>query len=416
LAKKWGWKVLFPEGIALNALLLLLEPTELNKGEEEALGRLRAEYEFRQGKTLEEIRSHPGGEGYQEHHFLENTKENQETLPKGFRDAPENKGNIPTFSHEDLHAEMSRKQDGLGGQTLRDSLRGKSVEDQLEAMFKLMKKLGILECRKKTPNDIATPRLISRYVSLLIEQYEIRNSVTTDGRFDVRLWNRLGDEIDSVFRLLEPRRDAMDALLSLLHHQNPNVRYSAALHLMGRHEKDVLPVLNEIAQETELPKYDGDVKGAVRRILEKRWISDRLLSPKRLATARVTKEQLRGMSAMQLVSRLVGLLLAQYAVRDRQDADARPDVESWNRLADQIGLVEHEIKSRGDDGIDALLPLIRHSNPNVRYVAAVQCLRQRTSQVLPVLEEMARTNDFRETKIDPESALTLWREGKWVVS
>jgi uncharacterized protein DUF2019 len=269
---------------------------------------------------------------------------------------------------------------------------------------------------KKTPNDIATPRLISRYVSLLIEQYEIRNSVTTDGRFDVRLWNRLGDEIDSVFRLLEPRRDAMDALLSLLHHQNPNVRYSAALHLMGRHEKDVLPVLNEIAQETELPKYDGDVKGAVRRILEKRWISDRLLSPKRLATARVTKEQLRGMSAMQLVSRLVGLLLAQYAVRDRQDADARPDVESWNRLADQIGLVEHEIKSRGDDGIDALLPLIRHSNPNVRYVAAVQCLRQRTSQVLPVLEEMARTNDFRETKIDPESALTLWREGKWVVS
>ena len=63
----------------------------------------------------------------------------------GFRDAPENKGNIPTFSHEDLHAEMSRKQDGLGGQTLRDSLREKSVEDQLEAMFKLMKKLGILK-------------------------------------------------------------------------------------------------------------------------------------------------------------------------------------------------------------------------------------------------------------------------------
>lgn len=145
LAKKYGWAVLFPEGITLNALLLVLEPTELNKGEEEALARLRAEYEFRHGKTLEEIQSHPGGEGYQEHHFLENTKENQLNLPEGVREAPENKGNIPTFSHEDLHAEMSRKSEELGGETLRDSLRGKTIEDQLKAMFDLMKKLRILK-------------------------------------------------------------------------------------------------------------------------------------------------------------------------------------------------------------------------------------------------------------------------------
>src|SRR5205823_3428368 len=129
LAKKYGWEFLFPQGVTLNALLLVLEPTELNKGEEEALARLRAEYDFRNGKTLQEIQSHPGGEGYQEHHFLENTKENQSNLPEAVREAHENKGNIPTFSHEDLHAEMSRKNEELGGQTLRDSLRGKSAED-----------------------------------------------------------------------------------------------------------------------------------------------------------------------------------------------------------------------------------------------------------------------------------------------
>jgi hypothetical protein len=104
-----------------------------------------AEYEFRHAKTLEEIQSHPGGEGYQEHHFIENTKENQLKLPDGVREAPENKGNIPTFSHGDLHAEMSRKNEELGGKTLRDSLPAKSVEDQLKAMFELMKKLRILK-------------------------------------------------------------------------------------------------------------------------------------------------------------------------------------------------------------------------------------------------------------------------------
>jgi|ERR1700745_2208697 hypothetical protein len=45
----------------------------------------------------------------------------------------------------DLHAEMSRKSEELGGQSLRDSLRGKSVADQLKAMFELMKKLRILK-------------------------------------------------------------------------------------------------------------------------------------------------------------------------------------------------------------------------------------------------------------------------------
>ena len=116
-----------------------------------------------------------------------------------------------------------------------------------------------------------------------------------------------------------------------------------------------------------------------------------------------------------LVDRYTALLLLQYAVRNRQDALARPDVRSWNHLSDQFELVAKEIKSRGDAGIDALLALTRHANPNVRFGAAVHCLRRRAREVLPVLQELARTQDFRESKIDAEESLELWREGKWIV-
>ena len=143
-AKRLGWKALFPGGITLDVLQLLLDPNPLNVGEEEALAHLRAEHDFAGGKTLEEIRAHPGGPGYQEHHFIEDTAENQ-SLPKEVREAPENKGKIPTFSHEELHANLSAKSKNAGEKTLRDTLRGKPPDEQLKAMFKLMRKLGILK-------------------------------------------------------------------------------------------------------------------------------------------------------------------------------------------------------------------------------------------------------------------------------
>jgi hypothetical protein len=129
----------------------------------------------------------------------------------------------------------------------------------------------------------------------------------------------------------------------------------------------------------------------------------------------MTRANLKELETRELVDRYISLLLQQYAVRDHHDAQGRPDMRPWNRLADRIAAIHREIKSRGKEGIDALLPLIHHSNPNVRYAGVVQCLRQRTSVVLPVLEEMARTNDYFETKADFEGALRMWSEGKWVV-
>ena len=124
---------------------------------------------------------------------------------------------------------------------------------------------------------------------------------------------------------------------------------------------------------------------------------------------------LKQMTIPQLIDLYVSSYLQQYAVRYRIDAEGRPDVRPWNRLADKGEAVHRELKSRGDEGVDAILLLINHPNPNVRYAAVTDCLRQRTTLVLPVLEELARTNDYFETKANPDRALQMWREGKWVV-
>ena len=125
--------------------------------------------------------------------------------------------------------------------------------------------------------------------------------------------------------------------------------------------------------------------------------------------------QIKKMTIQQLIDRYTSSCLQQYAFRHHVDAEGRPDMGPWNRFADQGEAVHRELKSRGDDGVDAILSLIHHPNPNVRYAAAVDCLRQRPALALPVLEEMARTNDYFETKINPDRALQMWREGKWVV-
>ena len=270
-----------------------------------------------------------------------------------------------------------------------------------------MTKIGI--------QHMTTLKLTERYASSLIRQYEIRNRITSDGRADLRMWNGLAAEIEAAHRMLLSRDGGLAALRPLLRHNNPNVRYSAALHLLEHGEKDALTILDEMARATELPAFYGDVKSALRNALEHRWIIDRLLSADRVGISNAARGRLKEANTSRLVDILVGLLLEQYAVSDRHDERARPDLAPWNRLADQINVLEREIKARGDEGVSALL-LIRHSNPNVRYAAAVQCLKQRAAEVLPVLEEMARTNDFRETRIDPGGALVRWREGKWAVS
>jgi hypothetical protein len=129
----------------------------------------------------------------------------------------------------------------------------------------------------------------------------------------------------------------------------------------------------------------------------------------------MNRPNLKSMATSQLIEQFVARLLQQYTVRDHCDAQGMRDVRPWNQLADKIHAIHRELKSRGDEGVDAILPLIHHPNPNVRQVASVACLRQRTAQVIPALEDAAQNNNWFETKVDPAGSLERWREGKWIV-
>ena len=269
---------------------------------------------------------------------------------------------------------------------------------------------------KPNLSQMTLAELVDRFAELLEQQYEVRDRLTPDGSAcDGPAWDRFATEAAAVCRALKDREPALQTMLPLLQHTNPNVRCGAALQLLRDHPQAVLPVLEELARATEDPAFSGDIKALLRAARERAWIADRLLSPNRIKQLAMTARELSGLELAPLVDRYAALLLLRHAVRDRDDASGRPDVRTWNRLTDQSGLVAKEIKVRGDSAIDALLALTRHANANVRYGAAVACLRRRTGQVLPVLEELARTQDYRETNINAERALELWREGKWVV-
>ncbi len=111
----------------------------------DGIAHVRAAEDFAGGKTLTEIIEHPGGPGYQLHHFLENTAENRLRLPPGFCDMREQKGYIPTFMHEEIHAELSKQDPGKTGVRERDALRNAPWLEQQAAMFKIMRRIGILK-------------------------------------------------------------------------------------------------------------------------------------------------------------------------------------------------------------------------------------------------------------------------------
>ncbi len=127
------------------------------------------------------------------------------------------------------------------------------------------------------------------------------------------------------------------------------------------------------------------------------------------------KIDLDAMSVADLRARYVDLLLQQWEFRDYHGADGKPDVRPWNRLTDKIRKVHRALKSRGDEGVDAMLSLIHHPNRNVRYASIVHCLKQRTEIVLPELEKEQNTPFGTEMKLNFVLSYNMWRNGEWLL-
>jgi hypothetical protein len=91
--------------------------------------------------------------------------------------------------------------------------------------------------------------LLSLYRNTLFEQYKYYDHQRADGRPDVSPWNRLGKEVERIHRAFKAHGDAgVDALLSLIHDPNPNVRLASISHCL-KQRTDI--VLQELEFEAE---------------------------------------------------------------------------------------------------------------------------------------------------------------------
>jgi hypothetical protein len=77
---------------------------------------------------------------------------------------------------------------------------------------------------------------------------------------------------------------------------------------------------------------------------------------------------LKEMAVQHLVERFVAIAVSQDRALDRDDT------RTYNRLFPQMQDVREELKSRSGDERRALVPLLEHPNPQVRFIAAITTL------------------------------------------
>src|SRR6185295_8846703 len=78
------------------------------------------------------------------------------------------------------------------------------------------------------------------------------------------------------------------------------------------------------------------------------------------------------------------------AVVQQTDAIQRGDAKTGNRHARKYLGVFEELRSHGDVGREALLPLFNHERVDVRVMAAAFLLRHRNAEAIGLLNEIAK--------------------------
>lgn len=97
---------------------------------------------------------------------------------------------------------------------------------------------------------------------------------------------------------------------------------------------------------------------------------------------------------------------------DRHSAMIGFDPETYNRLGDVLGRIGQELKSRGLQDRQALLPLFKHPHAAVWSDTAKEVLGFAPEQAIPVLEFLAGCDHWL-LKANAAMVLEMYRKGDW---
>jgi hypothetical protein len=121
---------------------------------------------------------------------------------------------------------------------------------------------------------------------------------------------------------------------------------------------------------------------------------------------------LKDMTDDALVARFEDAATREYATRFLDVVDDADDIDTSNRILEEVWDIMRALKAR--DRLDRLAPLLDSPNPTVRREAAIGCLRvdePRAVQVLKALGATGRDDD----KYPARRALAAWRKKGVVV-
>jgi hypothetical protein len=100
-----------------------------------------------------------------------------------------------------------------------------------------------------------------------------------------------------------------------------------------------------------------------------------------------------------------------YHVQAQNEEIFKGDARAGNKHAKKVLSAFMQLRSRGDEGRDALAVLFSHPRMDVRVMAAVFLLRHRTAEAKAVLEEAAKGQGL--VPFGASEALKRWEEGTW---
>jgi hypothetical protein len=87
------------------------------------------------------------------------------------------------------------------------------------------------------------------------------------------------------------------------------------------------------------------------------------------------------------------------------------DHRRGNRYAKQYVRAFQELRKLGDEGREALVPLLQHERIDVRVMAACFLLRYRTPEAIAVLEAASKAPSI--SALGAAETLKRWRNGSW---
>jgi hypothetical protein len=99
------------------------------------------------------------------------------------------------------------------------------------------------------------------------------------------------------------------------------------------------------------------------------------------------------------------------AVMGQSDAINRGDPRAGNKMAKQYISAFGELRTFGDDGREALVPLLHYPRADVRVMTAAFLLRYKTEDALSVLNAEALGTSL--AALGAQECIQRWKDGSW---